>query len=104
MPTGDLKGRSGPALAYEALRRRRAKPMPMAAAPNRPSAPGAGTGVPPDEPPDEPPLVLVLVVEPPEVDEPPLVLVVEPPEVDELPLDELLLLLLLLELVLDEPV
>ena len=71
--------------------------MPMAAAPNRPSAPGAGTGVPPDEPPDEPPLVLV--VEPPEVDEPPLVLVVEPPEVDEPPLDELLLELVL---VLDE--
>ena len=67
------------------LRRRRAKPMPMAAAPNRPSAPGAGTGVPPEEPPDEPP------------DEPPVLVEVELPEVDEPPL---LLELLLLELVL----
>lgn len=52
----------------------------MAAAPNRPRAPGAGTGVPPEEPPDEPPEVLV---EPPEV----LVLV----EVLELELELLLL-------------
>ncbi len=60
--------------------------MPMAAAPNRPSAPGAGTGVPPDELLDEPPVLVE--VELPEVDEPLLL---------ELELELLLELVLLLD-------